>query len=84
MPSIRACAVQPVMNKHTRMDTIFAPGAAPVMAPPNSWFPPTMPATCEPCWADTMPMLTALFFPSVWTTNGIASRTGVAGLSVPK
>ena len=29
-------------------------------------------------------MLTTLFLPSVCTTNGMRSATGVAGLSVPK
>ena len=29
-------------------------------------------------------MLTTLFLPSVWTTNGIRSAIAVAGLSVPK
>ena len=29
-------------------------------------------------------MLTTLFLRSVWTTNGIRSAIGVAGLSVPK
>ena len=72
------------MNRQTRTETIFAPGAAPLIAPPNRLLPAAMPATCEPCAPETMPMLTTLFLPSVWTTNGIRSRTAVAGLSVPK
>jgi hypothetical protein len=43
-----------------------------------------IPATCVPCWPDTIPMLMALFLPSIWTTNGIRSAIAVAGLSVPK
>ena len=84
MPSKSACAVQPATNRHAREETIFAPGAAPLIDPPNSLLPAAMPATCDPCAPDTMPMLTYLFLPSVWTTNGTRSATGVAGLSVPK
>ena len=72
------------MKRHARRDTIFAPGAAPLIWPPKSEFPAAMPATCEPCAPETMPMLTILTSPSVWITNGIRSATGVAALSVPK
>ena len=76
--------MQPAMKRQTRIATIFAPGAAPVTAPPNIPLAAVMPATCEPWAPETMPMLTTLFLPSVWTTNGIRSAIGVAGLSVPK
>ena len=76
--------MQPAMKRQTRIETILAPGAAPVMAPPNIPLAAVMPATCEPWAPETMPMLTTLFLPSVWTTNGIRSAIGVAGLSVPK
>ena len=84
MPSSSAWAVHPVMNMQARKETIFAPGAAPDMAPPNSALPVAMPATCEAWPLDAMPMLTTLFLPSVCTTNGILSAIAVAGLSVPK
>ena len=91
MPSVRACVVQPVLNRQARDERIFAPGAWPLIAPPNSLLPDAMPATCEPCAPATMPMLTYTFSTAgsptvrlaVWTTNGTVSFTAVAGLSVP-
>ena len=84
MPSNSAWAVQPATKRHAREETIFAPGAAPLMLPPNRLFPAAMPATCEPCAPETMPRFTYLFLPSVWTTNGTRSAAGVAAFSVPK
>src|SRR6266508_1974826 len=83
MPSRSACDVQPATNRQARDETIFAPGAAPLIDPPKRLLPAAIPATCEPCAPETMPMLTNLFLPSVWTTNGTRSAIAVAGLSVP-
>ncbi len=84
MPSIRALAVHPATNRQTRTETSWTPGAAPLIAPPNRPLAEMIPATWLPWAAETMPMLTNLFWPSTWTTNGIRSATAVAGLSVPK
>ena len=75
--------MQPAMKRQARDDTIFAPGAAPLICPPKSAFPAAIPATCEPCAPETTPRLTNFSGPFVWTTNGRRSCTAVAGLSVP-
>ncbi len=84
MPSIRAALVQPATNRQARTETMWAPGAMPLIWPPNRALPAAMPATCEPWAPETMPMLTNRSFLLTWTTKGIRSATGVAGLSVPK
>ncbi len=58
MPSASAYAVQPDANRHTRSETIFAPGAAPFIFPPNRLLPALIPATCVACAPETMPMFT--------------------------
>ncbi len=68
----------------------LAPGAAPVILPPNMLLAAVMPATWVPCSAPAMPMLTKAVPPLsytdllVCTTNAMRSAIGVAGLSVPK
>ncbi len=84
MPSVSAEAVQPATKRQAREETIFAPGAAPLIWPPKRLFPAAMPATCEPWAPETMPMLTNLSLSFVWTTRGIRSATAVAELFVPK
>src|SRR5688572_21420432 len=83
MPSISARAVQELMKRHTRTETICAPGAAPSNAPSKKSLPAAMPATCDPCAPETIPMFTNLFLPSTWTVNGTVSRTAVAEFSTP-
>ena len=75
--------MQPATNKQARDETIFAPGAAPLIWPPKRLLPAMMPLTCEPWKPETMPMLTYLSLPLISTTNGTRSWTAVAGLSVP-
>ena len=58
IPSVSAWFVQPVLKRQARVEMIFAPGAAPLIAPPNRLLPAAMPATCEPWAPATMPMLT--------------------------
>ena len=49
MPSVSATLVQPPLEVQARDETIFAPGAAPFISPPNSALAAVMPATCVPC-----------------------------------
>ena len=88
IPSINACEVQPAVKRQARTETIFAPGAAPLIWPPKRLLPAVMPATCEPCAPATIPMFTqnrsSTGSVSGSTVNGTDSRTAVAGLSWPK
>ncbi len=58
MPSVSAMFVQPPDQVQARDETIFAPGAAPFILPPNRPFAAVMPATCVPCSDSMTPMLT--------------------------
>lgn len=98
MPSVSATLVQPPDQVQAREETIFAPGAAPLIFPPNRPLAEVMPATCVPCSDSMTPMLTkSAFLPTqsppygsigtslrISTTNGMRSTTSVAGLSLPK
>lgn len=98
MPSVSATLVQPPVQVQAREETIFAPGAAPFIFPPNRPFAEVMPATWVPCSDSMTPMLTkSRFWPTqsppygsigtslrISTTKGWRSTTSVAGLSVPK
>ncbi len=57
IPSVSACAVHPLVKRQTRIETSFAPGAAPV-ALPKSVPPAMMLMTCVACAPETMPRLT--------------------------
>ena len=45
MPLVSASAVQPGPKEQARAETIFAPGAAPSICPPNMLLAAVMPAT---------------------------------------
>lgn len=93
MPSVSATLVQPPLQVQARDETIFAPGAAPSIRPPNRPLAAARPATCVPCEPSMTPMLTkSAFAPAplrttssrISTTNGWRSATSVFGSSVPK
>lgn len=58
MPSVSATLVQPPLQVQAREETIFAPGAAPFIFPPNRPLAAVMPATWVPCSDWMTPMLT--------------------------
>lgn len=58
MPSVSAMLVQPPSQLQAREETIFAPGAAPLILPPNRPLAEVMPATWVPCSDSITPMLT--------------------------
>ena len=60
MPSVSAAAVQPVPKLQARAETSLAPGAWPFIVPPNRECAAAIPATCEPCSPEAMPMSTAV------------------------
>lgn len=58
MPSVSAMLVQPPDQVQAREETIWAPGAAPFILPPNRPFAEVMPATWVPCSLSMTPMFT--------------------------